>query len=51
MKFVRIITALVLMAVISVTAFAAGEQEAAASTAAKPLRIAVVMPSATTDMA
>jgi basic membrane protein A len=51
MKFKRIITALVLLAVISATAFAAGQQQAAAPSAAKPLRIAVVMPSATTDMA
>jgi basic membrane protein A len=52
MKLTRILMALVLFALIGATAFATGTKEAAPTTgAAKPLRIAVVMPSSTTDMA
>ncbi len=51
MKLTRILMALVLFALIGATAFATGTKEAAPASAAKPLRIAVVMPSSTTDMA
>ncbi|TFG85110.1 MAG: BMP family ABC transporter substrate-binding protein [Spirochaetales bacterium] len=51
MKSNRIFVAFLLLAVVASTAFAVGDKEAGATGAAKPLRIAVVMPSATTDLA
>jgi len=52
MKTARILTAAALAIVVAAAAFAGGARESAPKAAeAKPLRIAVVMPSSTTDMA
>lgn len=51
MKAFKVIFALALALVVANGAFAAGSREAAPAAAERPLRIAVVMPSATTDMA
>lgn len=51
MKAFRVICALALALAVVSGAFAAGAKETAPAAAQKPLRIAVVMPSATTDMA